>query len=54
MKTLYAWACFVVRYSGCSCIPTRNGTDEVKNFQLGWAMFAILLLFKTHDISSQA
>ena len=44
MKTLYAWACFMY-VTRNSLVPVFllvvHGTDEVKNFQLGWAMFAI-------------
>ena len=44
VKTLYAWACFMY-VTRNSLVPVFllvvHGTDEVKNFQLGWAMFAI-------------
>jgi hypothetical protein len=54
VKTLrvYAWACFVVRYSevSCSCVPTRSGTDAVKNYWDGRCSLYSKLMTSVHSL----
>ena len=54
VKTLrvYAWACFVARYSevSCSSVPTCSGTDAVKNYWDGRCSLYSKLMTSVHSL----